>query len=305
VSKQPPNKRRPQQRKGRTAAAAKTAKKGTDRTAWIIVAIVIVVGGALVFVFASGANKTAADGHITGRQTASASLVKAVTEIPQSTWTKVGSGSVQGLPTKLPGPPLKTSDGKARIIYQGAEYCPYCATERWGLVNALSRFGTFTNLQITSSAKVTQNGGPEVFPNTQTLSFHGAKYSSDYISFEPTEREDNSYKTLETPTAEGEGLMTKYDAPPYVDQQSTGAIPFIDFANQYLISGASYDATVLKDKSHDAIAKAMSNTSSDISKGALGSANVITATICATTDNKPANVCTDPAIKAIQANLPK
>ena len=75
MSKQPPNKRRPQQRKGRTAAAAKTAKKGTDRTAWIIVAIVIVVGGALVFVFASGANKTAADGHITGRQTASLRIV--------------------------------------------------------------------------------------------------------------------------------------------------------------------------------------------------------------------------------------
>ena len=33
---------------------------------------------------------------------------------------------------------------------------------------------------------------------------------------------------------------------------------------------------------------------SDISKGAIGTANVMTATICETTDNKPANVCNNP-----------
>ena len=36
----------------------------------------------------------------------------------------------------------------------------------------------------------------------------------------------------------------------------------------------------------------------------VGAANVITATICSTTDNKPANVCTQPAIKDIQSGLP-
>ena len=118
------SKRRPQARKGRTAAAAKTAKKGTDRTAWIIVAIVIAVGGALVFVFASGANKTSGPPHITGRKPAPASLVKSVTTIPQSTWAKVGAGSVTGLPSKLPGPPLVTKDGKPRIIYHGRRVLP-------------------------------------------------------------------------------------------------------------------------------------------------------------------------------------
>ena len=264
----------------------------------------IAVGGALVFVFASGANKTSGPPHITGRKPAPASLVKTVTTIPQSTWAKVGAGTVTGLPVKLPGPPL-TKDGKPRIIYVGAEYCPYCATERWGMVNALSRFGDFSNLQITSSAVRAPNGQPEASPNTQTFSFHGSTYKSDYIWFEPIEKENNSYEPLDTPTAEQAQLAAKYDAPPYVDAQSANAIPFIDFANQYVISGASYDANVLQDKTHEEIAKAMGDGTSDISKGALGSANVITATICATTGNKPADVCNDPIIQGIQSQLPK
>src|SRR6185312_376681 len=108
----------------------------------------------------------------------------------------------------------------------------------------------------------------------------------------------------ETATPEQQGLESKYNAPPYVDASSAGAIPFVDFANDYLISGASYDAGVLAGKTHDEIASAMGDTSSAISKGSLGSANVITATICATTDNKPSSVCNNSTIQAIQKQLP-
>ena len=55
---------------------------------------------------------------------------------------------------------------------------PYCATERWPLVVALSRFGTWNNLSASFSAPA-----PEVNPNTATVSFHGATYSSQYVSF--------------------------------------------------------------------------------------------------------------------------
>jgi hypothetical protein len=60
------------------------------------------------------------------------------------------------------------------VLYAGAEYCPFCAAERWALATALSRFGTFTNLGTTASA-----GGQEYAPNTATLSFHGATYTSN------------------------------------------------------------------------------------------------------------------------------
>jgi len=34
------------------------------------------------------------------------------------------------------------------VVYIGAEYCPYCAVERWPLIVALNRFGTLTNLGL-------------------------------------------------------------------------------------------------------------------------------------------------------------
>ncbi len=34
----------------------------------------------------------------------------------------------------------------------GAEYCPFCAAQRWAMVNAFSRFGTFTGLTTTHSS---------------------------------------------------------------------------------------------------------------------------------------------------------
>jgi hypothetical protein len=300
--RRPANKNRPQARKGRTAVAAKSARKGTNRTSWIIAGVVIVVGASLVFVFAKG-TKSSGTPPIKGRKDAPASLVKKVTTVPTSVTNQVGAGTVTGLPTKLPGPPLVTSDGKPRIVYIGAEYCPYCATERWAMVNALSRFGTFSGLAITTSAAVTQQGSPEVFPNTPTFSFYGATYKSDYIQFESVEQNTNSYGQLETPSAEQSGLLAKYDSPPYTDQAGASAIPFIDFANQYMISGATYDAQVLAGDTHAQVAAAMNDPTTAISKGAIGAANVITATICKTTGNKPTNVCSEPAIQAIEGQL--
>ena len=55
-------------------------------------------------------------------------------------------------PTKVTGSAL-TFDGKPGIFYYGAEYCPYCAAERWPVVVALSRFGTWSNLQQTISVQ--------------------------------------------------------------------------------------------------------------------------------------------------------
>ena len=37
------------------------------------------------------------------------------------------------------------------ILYMGAEYCPYCAAQRWSTIIALSRFGKFSGLGNMSS----------------------------------------------------------------------------------------------------------------------------------------------------------
>jgi len=98
-------------------------------------------------------------------------------------------------------------------------------------------------------------------------------------------------------------LMNMYDAPPYVAAESTGAIPFIDFADTYLISGSTYSPQVLQGLSADEIASAMADPTTDVSRGAIGSANMISAAICKLTGDEPSNVCSDPAIQAIEGQL--
>jgi hypothetical protein len=51
------------------------------------------------------------------------------------------------------------------------------------------------------------------------------------------------------------------------------------------------------------VAAALKDPSSAISKGAIGAANMITATICKTTNNQPSNVCTTPTIKTIEGQI--
>jgi hypothetical protein len=78
-----------------------------------------------------------------------------------------------------------TANGKPLVVYVGAEYCPYCAAERWAAVIALSRFGTFSGLGQTHSSST------DVYPNTATLSFHGASYTSQYLQFQGVETQSN------------------------------------------------------------------------------------------------------------------
>jgi len=189
------------------------------------------------------------------------------------------------------------ADGKPLVIYVGAEYCPYCAAQRWGMVVALSRFGSFTGLQTTHSSST------DAFPNTATLSFHGTTYTSAYLSFQGVEtksnvRRGNTYATLDKPTAQQEQLLQKYDAPPYVPASSTGAIPFIDFGNRYFAAGASISPQLLAGMSASDIARALSDPSSPIAQAVGGSANAFTAAICDLTGARPGDVCTSASATA-------
>jgi thiol-disulfide isomerase/thioredoxin len=48
-------------------------------------------------------------------------------------------------------------DGKLLVFFMGAEYCPYCAAERWAIVRALQRFGRWMNAG--------KEGGRYVYPD--------------------------------------------------------------------------------------------------------------------------------------------
>ncbi len=258
---------------------------------WLVVAAIVVVGIALVASLVVTRSKGSGSQLPTGAD--AAAVIHKVTSVPTSVTNEVGVGSARNAARAIGDPPL-TAHGKPEVLYIGAEYCPFCATERWAMVEALSRFGTFENLRFTHSATA------DVFPDTPTFTFHGSTYTSPYLTFTPVETQSNeldgnAYKTLDTPTPAQAHLITRLD--------SDGSIPFIDIGGQHVVIGVTYDPTVLQGKSAAQIAAAMHDPNSEIAKGAVGSANLLTAMICTTTHNQPAEVCSQPAITEIQATL--
>ena len=83
-----------------------------------------------------------------------------------ATLNTVGKGSGVSPLIATSGQPALTSGGKPEILYMGAEYCPYCAAERWAMVVALSRFGTFSNLHLIHSSSADVYPTPRRCPST-------------------------------------------------------------------------------------------------------------------------------------------
>lgn len=244
--------------------------------------------------------------NATGQKPTDPVVLKAISNVDPAVLEAVNTGGLKNPITATKGQPplLKGPTGKPEVFYDGAEYCPYCAAERWAMAVALSRFANFTKLPETSSAS------GDVYPNTSTLSFYGSAYSSTYIDFvsveETTNQPDPSrtppYTPLQTPTDDEAKITNTYNAPPYTSQSG---IPFISIGNQYLELGPAYTPANLAGLSQQDIAATFSNSSSAVAKDVLGGANYMTAAICAITNNQPASVCTTGVIPSIVQSLPK
>ena len=181
------------------------------------------------------------------------------------------------------------------MLYIGAEYCPYCAAERWSLTMALARFGSFNGLQTTLSSST------DVFPNTNTFTFLNATYSSSSIAFQPSEIENRAQQALQTPSAQALQQYQNFDKPPYTSQ--AGAFPFVDIAGRYTLGGAGFSPQVLQGLSWSQIANELSNPSSPVTQAVVGNANILTAAICTATSNQPQSVCSAPYIQSIEPAL--
>lgn len=222
-------------------------------------------------------------------------VVGAATHVPASVLDSVGRGAVTNPPTHITGADALTADGKPQVVYLGYEWCPYCAAQRWALVVALSRFGTFTGLGLTQSA------ADDVYPSTHTFTFVHAAYTSSYLSFSATEMQDANRNPLQTPTAAEQHLIDVYDQPPYTS--STGGLPFLDLGGRYLVSGASYNPRTLAGQNWTQIAAALTDPSSPDAQAIDGSANALTAALCTLTGNQPAAVCSSTAVTTAKGTL--
>lgn len=244
-----------------------------------VVAVVVVVA-ALVVISLLAPKKTAA-----GSTTLDPAVSSTLTGIPVATFDTVGAGQGVSNPPKAISAPALTADSKPRVLYVGAEFCPYCAAERWPFVVAMARFGQFSGLQATTSG-----AAPEQFPDTPTLSFHGATYTSQYLSFAGVETQTNTHQPLDTLSADDQKIFSTYN--------SGGGIPWIDYGGKVASNGASIDAGLLAGKTQAEVATAIADPSTPLSKAVLGSANTITAQLCQLTTNQPAAVCTSTGVTA-------
>lgn len=294
-------------RRERIAAQRQAERRQERRNRLLIagsaIAVVIIVVIVFVVVKANNHNSgTTSSGASAPTGTALSSVVSQITSVPTSTTDSVGSGGSQvtGKPVNVKaGQAPLTENGKPELLYVGAEYCPYCAAERWAMIVALSRFGTFSGLTTMHSAAKDGAGNAEVYPNTPTWTFYGSSYTSSNLAFTPVEVNTNigdastgGYTTLQNMTSAQNSIFTKLNAPPYVPSGDNGSFPFLDFGNKYLIIGASYSPQILAGLSWSTIAADLTKTSSPVAQAIDGTANYITAALCKLTGNQPATACT-------------
>jgi hypothetical protein len=256
-----------------TVRAASQRAEARRRLLAAIVAVAAVLGVVVALVVVK---VTSTPAHpVASESQASSVVVRQVTSVPAAVLTRVGPGQeITPLQTvKTAGPPL-TIGGKPAIVFVSEESCPFCAAERWSLTVALSHFGTWSHLGSTASSAT------DVYPNTATLSFRTAVYRSTELSLRMTELADNIGRPLQSQTQLDTRLISTFDVPPYVNSaDQSGAVPFLDIANRYILAGAQYNPQVLAGLSAAQIASQLSNPSSPVAKAIDGSAQVIVAAI--------------------------
>ena len=181
------------------------------------------------------------------------------------------------------------SGGKPTVVYIGGDNCPYCAIERWALVVALMRFGSFSGLQYMASAP--NDVGPG---NYATFTFVGSTYSSQYIAFRPYEVADRSGNPLQS-------VPSNYSAA--WQAKTSGGVPFMNFGNIYLSTGSILpDPTILAGKNWTSIITEISSyqsTGMTIREGA----NLITAAICKLTQGAPLSICSAAPISSVTSSI--
>jgi hypothetical protein len=268
-------------------ARASAERSSKRRRRWMtfyvpsIVILIVIIVMVLVSVL-----KTSPDNP--GNTSADAgSVASLVTGVSPTVLDNVGIGTAQSPPTQTTGDALKDGS-KPRILYVGAEWCPFCAAERWPLTVALSRFGTFTGLSQTKSAS------DDVYPNTPTLSYATSTYTSSYISFSGDEIQDGNKKTIKTLPTSDEQLFQSL---------GKGSFPFVDIGGRYLQTSAQYAPDLLAGKTQQQVAQALSDPESTIAQAVDGAANALTAAICKVTNNQPSNVCTASGVMAASNTL--
>lgn len=257
-------------------AAERAARKRAEKRRRMLIALGSVTAVVAIAATLVAVSLTKSPAHLTASESAApVAVARQVAAVPDGVLSQVSPSRVATPLHQVAssGPPL-TVNGKPAIVFVSEESCPFCAAERWPLAVALAHFGNWSQLGITKSAAA------DIYPNTATLSFRAAQYHSSQLTLHTTELTDNAGHALQAATALDRQLIGQYDVPPYVNSaDQSGAVPFLDIGNRYILAGAQFDPQVLAGLSATQIAADLRDPSSPVAQAIDGSANVIIAAI--------------------------
>jgi len=213
-------------------------------------------------------------------QPVSSSVYQEITGVSSSVLSAIGGPTNVATPATASGT-LLTSNGKPEVLYIGGEYCPYCAVERWALIQALSHFGSFTGLEYMLSSST------DINPNSPTFTFAGKSfnYTSQYFTFVPVEEYNRTSESTvwHALTTQESSIFSQY---------GSGGFPFVDIANQFIVNGVQSPIDI-GGQNWTAVAGQLSNSGSTVAQAIDGAANKLTAAMCKVDGGVPASVCTE------------
>jgi len=158
-------------------------------------------------------------------------------------------------------------NGKLLMFFMGAEYCPYCAAERWAIVRSLQKFGQWDGLKQTISAARDQP-----FLNLPTYDFTKATYNSPHIEFVAREIKDREFKPLEKLLKTEEKLVRKHNP--------KKEIPFVLIGGRFVQVGSGFPPKIFIGHTFRQTETELKKIESEIRKTIDEEANVISALLC-------------------------
>ena len=174
--------------------------------------------------------------------------------------------------------PIKTKSGKTLVFFLGAGFCPFCAAERWSIVEALKNFGTWQNLQEDFSAEK-----DEKYLNIPTFNFVNASYSSSYVEFQAIETADRHFNAVDNEGKDHYDILENYNP----DQ----IIPFTLIDGQFMQAGSGYSPKLFEGLNHDKVREQILDLQSTLGSSIKNETAFLTALICFTLKDFTGEVC--------------
>ena len=177
-------------------------------------------------------------------------------------------------------------NGKLYVFFMGAEYCPYCAAERWAIVRALQKFGQWNGLRQTMSA-----ARDEQFLNLPTYDFTEATYTSAHIEFTAREIKNREFKPLQKLLKTEEKLVRKFNP--------GKEIPFLLIGGRFMQIGAGFTPKIFIGHTFRQTETELKKVESEIRKTIDAEASVIAALLCVS--GLPPELCKETGVAELVA----